>query len=81
MTKALKEVHEVLVTVEPQGPQEVPEPLATTKAAKEVHEVLVTVEPQGSEEVSEPLAATKAAKAVPEPRSMSLLSLKDLKKF
>ena len=45
---------EVLVTVEPQGSEEVSEPLVATKAAKEVHEVLVTIEPQGPQEVPEP---------------------------
>ena len=41
--------------MEPQGPQEVLEPLVETK----LHEVLVTVEPQGPQEVPEPQDESK----------------------
>ena len=52
--EAAEAVHEVLVTVEPQGSQEVPEPLTATKPL-----VVVIVEPQGPEEVPEPLVENK----------------------
>ena len=54
----LNDFHEALVTVEPQEPQELLDPLAATKAATEV---IVTVEPQDPQEVYESLAATKTS--------------------
>ena len=46
-TEATKKVHELRVTVEPEGPHEVPEPLAVPKP-HEVTEVQVSHNPQDS---------------------------------
>ena len=65
---AAKAVHEVLVTVEPQGSQEVPEPPTATKPL-----VVVTVELQGPEEVPEPLGILKVVLT-----NLDLLTQQDL---